>query len=149
MSQENVEIVRRVIGTMSQDVAAADARAASVERLATEVEFVEDPRFPEAGTYHGRVDVLRYFADFVSQFESFVLDVEDLVASGPEDVLVCLHIHGRGKGSGAAFDARAGWIFTVRAGEVVRIRAYLDRADAIGALGRVGRPGFEPGTDGL
>ena len=135
MSQENVEIVRRAIGPLSQDVADDDARAASVQRLAPTVEFEEDARFPEARTYRGRDEVLRYFTEFVSQFEQFVLAVEDLVDSGADDVLVCLHIHGRGKGSSAEFDVRAGWIFTVREGEVVRIRAYLDRAEALEAVG--------------
>jgi ketosteroid isomerase-like protein len=138
MSQENVEIVRRAIGWMSQDVADDDARAASVERLAPEAEFVEDPRFPEARTYRGRADVLRYYTDFVSQFEHFVFTVEDIVDSASDDVVVCLHIHGRGKGSSAEFEARAGWIFTVSEGEVVRIRAYLDRAEALAVVEAAG-----------
>ncbi len=135
MSQENVEIVRRAIGAMSQDAAAPEVRTASVQRLAPDVEFEEDPRFPEARTYRGRAEVLSYFTDFVSQFEHFVLDVEDLVRAGADRVLCSLHIHGRGKGSSAEFDVRAGWVFTVREGEVVRIRAYLDRAEALEAVG--------------
>ncbi len=135
MSQENVEIVRRAIGAMSQDVAEADARTAAIQRLAPNVEFEEDPRFPEARTYRGRGEVLSYFTDFVSQFEHYVLDVEDLIAAGKDDVLCCLHIHGRGRGSSAEFDVRPGWVFTVRDGEVVRIKAYLDRADALEAVG--------------
>jgi ketosteroid isomerase-like protein len=135
MSQENVEIVRRAIGAMTQDAADDEARAASVQRLAAGIEFEEDPRFPEARTYRGRVEVLSYFNDFVSQFKHYVFDVEDLLASGTDDVLCYLHIHGRGKGSSAEFDVRAGWIFTVREGEVVRIRAYLDRREALEAVG--------------
>jgi ketosteroid isomerase-like protein len=135
MSQENVEIVRRAIGAMTQDAADDEARAASVQRLAAGIEFEEDPRFPEARTYRGRVEVLSYFNDFVSQFKHYVFDVEDLLASGTDDVLCYLHTHGRGKGSSAEFDVRAGWIFTVREGEVVRIRAYLDRREALEAVG--------------
>ena len=135
MSQENVEIVRLAIGSMSQDATDDDARKASVQRLAPEIEFEEDPRFPEARAYQGRAEVLDYFTEFVSQFEPFVVTVEDLVACGAHDVLCCLHIHGRGKGSSAEFDVRAGWIFTVREGHVVRIRAYLDRAEAFAAAG--------------
>jgi hypothetical protein len=47
MSQENVEVVRRAIGAMSFDAADDDRREAYVERLASDVEFEEDPRFPE------------------------------------------------------------------------------------------------------
>ena len=120
---------------MSEDAAEDDVRTASVQGLAAGVEFEEDPRFPEARTYRGRDEVLRYFTDFVSQFEHFEIDVEDLVACGANDVLCCLHIHGRGKGSSAEFDVRAGWVYTGSRGEVVRIRAYLDRAEALEAVG--------------
>jgi ketosteroid isomerase-like protein len=135
MSKETVEVVRRALGPLSEDAADADVRTASVQGLAAEVEFEEDPRFPEARTYRGRDDVLRYFTDFVSQFESFKITVDDLVACTADDVLACLHIHGRGKGSSAEFDVSAGWVYTVREGEVVRIKAYLDRAEALEAMG--------------
>jgi ketosteroid isomerase-like protein len=135
MSQQNVEVVRRAIGTMSFDAAEDDRRAAYVERLASNVEFEEDPRFPEAGTYRGRDEVLRYFEQFVSQFEHYRFTVEDLIDAGEDNVLVCLRIEGRGKGSSAEFDVRAGWVFTVRNGQVVRIGAYYERAAAFEAVG--------------
>jgi ketosteroid isomerase-like protein len=135
MSEENVEVVRRAIGTMSFEAAEDDGRAAYVERLASDVEFVEDPRFPEAGTYRGRGEVLGYFEEFVSQFEHYLFTVENLIDAGEDRVLVCLHIEGRGKGSSAAFDVRAGWVFTVRDGQVVRIRAYYERSAAFEAVG--------------
>ena len=118
---------------MSQDAAEHEARTASVQRLAPDVEFEEDPRFPEARTYRGRVEVLRYFTDFVSQFEHFVLDVEDLWP-GRTTSLPSAHPRSR-QGSSAEFDVRPGWVFTVRDGEVVRIKAYLDRAEALEAVG--------------
>src|SRR5215217_7889946 len=106
MSQENVEVVRRAIGAMSLDGTKADARAASVQRLARDV-----------------------------QFEHYQFNVEELVDAGEGDVLVCLRIRGRGEGSSAEFDIRPGWIFTVRSSEVVRIRAYYERAEALEAVG--------------
>jgi ketosteroid isomerase-like protein len=135
MSQENVEVVRRAIGAMSFDAAEDDKREASVERLASDVEFVEDPRFPEARTYRGRDDVLGYFEQFVEQFESYRFTVEELLDAGEDDVLACLRIEGRGKGSSAEFDVRGGWVFTVGEGEVIRIRAYYERAAAFEAAG--------------
>src|SRR5215217_8086662 len=101
MSEENMEVVRRAIGAMSLDGTKADARAASVQRLARDVEFEEDPRFPEARTYRGRSEVLHYFSQFVSQFEHYQFNVEELVDAGEGDVLVCLRIRGRGEGSSA------------------------------------------------
>jgi len=136
MSQENREVVRRAIGAMSFHAAAeGHTRTALVERLASEVEFEEDSRFPEARIYRGRSEVLRYFSEFVSQFEHYVFNLEELVDAGGDDVLACLRIHGQGKGSRAEFDVRPGWIFTVRGSEIVRIRAYYERAEALEAVG--------------
>ncbi len=52
----------------------------------------------------------------------------------PAEILL-FHIHGRGKGSGAVFEARPGWVQTIRDGKVVRIEAYLDRGEALAAVG--------------
>lgn len=133
MSQQNIEIVRRAVGVLSFDAADEAARVASVERLDPEVEFEEDRHFPEARTYRGREEVLNYFTQFVSQFERFVFSVEDLVDGGGDNVLVCLRISGVGKGSYAEFEIQPGWMFTVRDGRVVRIRAYLERSEALEA----------------
>jgi ketosteroid isomerase-like protein len=135
MSQENVEVVRQVIGTESLDAAKAGGADAFIERLDSDIEFEEDPSFPEAGTFRGRDIYLRYARDFIAQFEQLVFSVEELIDAGPDKVLVCLHLTGRGKESGAAFDFRPAWLYTVRDGRVVKIRAYLDRGEALGAAG--------------
>src|SRR5688500_1696240 len=100
MSQANVEIVRRVLGAMSLDASQASTIENFVERLAPDIEFEEDQRFPEAGTYRGRSELLRYFSQFAAQFEQFGLVVEELVDAGDDTVLVCLRARGRGKDSG-------------------------------------------------
>jgi hypothetical protein len=48
MSQENVEIVWAAIDGRRVDVTEPDVPEAFVERLDPEVEFEEDPSFPEA-----------------------------------------------------------------------------------------------------
>src|SRR5687767_7153799 len=114
MSQENVEIVRRVLGAMSVDATDHGTVDAFVDRLVPDIEFEEDPRFPEAGTYRGRSEVRRYFRQFSAEFDRFHFTVEDVVEAGEDAVLVCLRIRGRGKDSGAEFDLRSGWVYTVR-----------------------------------
>jgi ketosteroid isomerase-like protein len=135
MSRENVEVVRQVLRGLSRDAAQEGMVEAYVERLSPDLEFVEDPRFPEGGTYRGREEYLRYARDFVAQFEQFTFTFEDLRAIPDGRVLVCLRLRGRGKGSQAEFDIRAGWVYTVRNGAVVHIRAYMDRAEALEAVG--------------
>ena len=135
MSRENVEVVRQVLSGLSRDAAQERTVESFVERLSPDLEFVEDPRFPEGRTYHGREEYLRYARDFVAQFEQFTLTVEDLRPIPDGRVLVSLRLRGRGKGSKAEFEARSGWVYTVRDGVVTHIRAYMDRADALEAVG--------------
>ena len=137
MSRENVEVVRELLGGETSFEIAGDTSFAQefVDRLAPDVEYREDPRFPEAGTYRGRDEVRRYWLQFVAQFDRYVLTVEDIIDAADDAVLVCLHLEGRGTGGGAEFEARAGWVYTVRDGQVVRITAYLDRAEAFEAVG--------------
>ena len=135
MSEENVEVVWGVIDGRRFDVTEPDVPEAFVDRLDPEVEFEEDPSFPEAGVYRGRSEVLRYFKNFIAEFEQFVFEVEDVKVAGEDGVLLCLRETGRGKGSGAEFDFQSAWLFTVRDGRVVRIRAYLDQAEALEAAG--------------
>jgi ketosteroid isomerase-like protein len=135
MSQENVEVVWGVIDGPRVDVTEPDVPEAFVERLDPEIEFEEDPSFPEAGVYRGRSEVLRYFKNFVAEFERFVFEVEDVKVVGQDGVLFCFRQTGQGKGSGAEFDFQSAWLFTVRDDQVVRIRSYLDKAKALEAVG--------------
>ena len=136
MSRENVEVVLGVFEGVTRVEVAEDTSVADelVDRLPPEVEYREDPRFPEAGTYRGQDEVRRYFKQFVTQFDRYVITVEDVIDAG-DDVLVCLHLNGRGKSGGPEFDVHAGWVFTVLEDRVVRITAYFDRKDAFEAVG--------------
>lgn len=120
---------------MSQDATDAGIRRTLVDRLPSDVVFEEDPRFPEAGTYRGRADVLRYFSQFMAQFEEYRMTLEDLLGGDGDEVVACLRIQGRGKGSSAAFDIRPAWVFTVQRGQVVRIRGFYDRGEGLEAAG--------------
>ena len=135
MSQDDVDVVRDLVEGESLDAARDETLTGFVGALAPDIEYVEDPRFPEAGTYRGRAELLDYFRQFSGQFEQFLFEIEDVLDAGSGTVLVTLQLQGRGGGSGAAFEARAGWVFFVEEGQVVRIRAYLDRADALEAVG--------------
>lgn len=144
MSQENVEIVRRLFegaGTNADreglvvDALNEDSVSTVLAALHPAVEFHEDARFPEAGIYRG-VDACReYLRRFVESFDEFVWQAEDIIDLDEDRVLVPLCVITRGKGSGAAVEIAAGWIFTMRDGLVLKVEAFLDRADARGAAG--------------
>ncbi len=142
MLSTNVEIARRFFeeaGTHADReglvVDALDDESVSTVLAAWHpaVEFHEDARFPEAGIYRGVDAVREYLRQFVENFDEFVFEAEDIVGLDEDRVLVSLRVITRGKGSGAAVEIAAGWIFTIRDGLVLKVEAFLDRAEAFDA----------------
>jgi ketosteroid isomerase-like protein len=137
MSEENVEVLRRYLGTR---IDALDEQALDrvMQVFHPAVEFREDPKFPEAGVYRGHDALRAYARQFSGEFDAFSWEAEDILDAGDDQVLVLLRVRGRGKGSGADVDIRGGWLFTLTEAteaRVVRVDAYLDRRDALEAAG--------------
>jgi len=144
MSEKNVEIARRTFEEASRyasreglvvDALNEDSVSTTLAAWHPAAEFHEDPRFPEAGIYRG-VDAVRgYLRNFTENFDEFVFQAEDIIGVDEDRVLVPLRVITRGKGSGAAVEIAAGWIFTMRDGLVIKVEAFLDRAEALEAAG--------------
>ena len=132
MSQENVEITRR----MAEAFNAGDLDAAR-QYYHPQIEWHEDPSFPESGVYRGIDEVIAYNRQFVSEFEALRYEGEELAAAG-EHVVANMRITGTGKSSGAEFELSAWWAFTIRDGQVVQVYAYLDKDAALAAVGLAG-----------
>jgi ketosteroid isomerase-like protein len=129
MSRENVEITRRFVEDFNRS--GVDAL---VDFYDPEIEYREDPKFPQAEVYRGRDAVVGQAREFYASFSEYRIEIEDLFGADDKVVGVC-HEIGRGKASGAPVDRRVGWIFTYRAGKLLRMEIYLDPADAIEAAG--------------
>ncbi len=142
MSEDPAEIVRRAFEQASRvrdpsgrrlDLLDPKTLEVVFDFLDPEIEVREDPRFPEAGIFTGKVAVRRYFDQFTESFDEFSFETEDFIDLGDDRVLMLFRLRSRGKGSGARVEARPGWIYTIRDGKAVRIEAYLDRAEALAA----------------
>jgi ketosteroid isomerase-like protein len=129
VSRENVEVARQAI---------EDYNGAGVEAihdfLHPEVEFTEDARFPEAGVYRGRDAVEAYFKEFREEMAGHSLEIEEMLDAGDEVVAV-VRERARGTSSDVEIEWRAAFVWTMRNGRAVRGRAYLDRAEALEAVG--------------
>ena len=134
MSQENVEALRSDFGAGvdAQDGLALDR---AIETFHPDIEFREDPSFPEAGIYRGREAVRAYAEQFSAEFDAFSWQPEDFLDAGDDQVLVLMRVRGRGKSSGIEIDLRGGWLYTLKDGVAVRVDAYLDREEALAAAG--------------
>src|SRR5947209_2958671 len=127
MPQENVEIVRRHFeATNRRDFATAmHAYAKDV------VLVVGDAVVPtNAGTFTGREAVGDWFGDWFRSFDQdYRFEVEDIRSLGDYVLVVARH-HGHGRASGVALDWSVVNVYTVRAGRIVRVELFSDRAEA-------------------
>jgi ketosteroid isomerase-like protein len=131
MSRENVD-------TMRQRLAAFDRR----DRLAwlaltdEDCEVVADALWPDADIVRGREDAWEFYVNVVDAFERrpYADDV-DLVYAGPDKVLSHHQFDMRGRASGAEVEFDFWVVATFRDGRAVRDQWFLDRTEALEAVG--------------
>lgn len=128
MSRENIELVRSLGEVFSRG--SLDALRPFID---ADIEWHEDPSFPEAGVYCGIEAFEEYAGGFIAEFSEIHYEPGEILDAG-EDLVVNMRVRGRGKASGAEFELSAWWGITIRDQKVVRCFAYLDRNRALEAL---------------
>ena len=130
MSQENVEVIRRMYERWLQDDASV------FEAFDAEIELHPDPAADWVGVnevYRGHDGLRSYMAHVYDAFEDYRPEVEELLDLGDQVITLAIE-HGRGRGSGAAVEARkTAHVWTMRAGKAIRLDLYLDREEALKA----------------
>jgi ketosteroid isomerase-like protein len=149
MSEENVEIVRRVYPGSSVDIAQLFADEDAMARFETPLLPLIHPSFEVSldSGYAGLsdatsernlrgIDAFReMWRDWLSAWESFRLDVEDLLPLVDSRVLALVDMHARPKSGGIEMSLRGAAIWTLIDGQVSRIQLFLDRDEALEAAG--------------
>jgi ketosteroid isomerase-like protein len=129
MSEENVEIVRRVFDAFNRrDI------AAFLELLDPDVEWVPILAVLEGRVYRGHGDIRRWIDDLATDWEFFEVCYEDLRDLG-DRVLVSGHWRARGRASGVELENPGTYLYEIKNGRVVSMRTFTDRAEALGAAG--------------
>ncbi len=123
MSEENVEVVRRIYEAWLEGSSAR-------ELIDDDVEYVNPADAVEGGTRHGR----GAFAGIRDAYDDVRVEPERLIDGG-DDVVVIARITGKGKGSGVDIDWRQGYIWTLRDGRAVRFRWFTKPEQALEAAG--------------
>jgi len=131
MSQENVEVVRRMVQAFADE-----GLDAYVELWDPDIDWrAAEGAIDDVGEMHGPVAVRRYIQDWIDTFDDFGVVVEELRDVGDDRVLAIQRLKGRAKLSGTETNLRFAVVCTVRDGKVVRGREYLRVEDALEAVG--------------
>ena len=98
-----------------------------------DVEWHDPPETPDASVLRGREAVRRRLEDLLEAAEEFRVEPEEIIDAGNEVVLVW-RLTGRWRG-GVPLELLLCLVCAVRGGQIVRLRNFLDRAQALEAAG--------------
>jgi ketosteroid isomerase-like protein len=129
MSQENVEIVRRLFGDLSR----GDLTAAA-GHLSAEVEWDTNARGADGSIAHGRGAVISGIREWLEVWEDPSFDVVDVRDAG-DRVAAHARQSARGRGSGFQGDVNAFATYTFADGKIAAYREYPTWSDAVKAVG--------------
>ena len=129
MSQENVEIVRRVYAEWEK------GNFSTAEAFDPRVRVVwVDPMLAQRAETIGLRETTRNMREFLDVYEHLTARAERIVDAG-DVVVAVVSWHGSGKASGVEFAVRHGSVWTISDGKVTRIENYRDPAEALEAAG--------------
>ena len=129
MSQENVEIVRRIF-----DAWGSGDWSIGNEYLDQHAVYVVSSDFPAFGCYFGLDAIRAYWRDFLEQWERLTLEAKRIEAVG-DTVLAHVVQHAKGRVSGVEGDLPYFMLFTFRGKKIVRTEAVIHHAEALEAVG--------------
>ena len=132
MSQENVEIVRRVY-----DAAARRDGDAVLALYDPEIEWDwtrVSGLFGQGGLYRGHERLRQWFREWSEGLDSIKYEAVDLIAAG-DRVISESDMRGRGRASGVEVGDTLYAVWTIREGKVVRVVWFPTRAEALEAAG--------------
>ena len=127
MSQENVEVVRRAI-VYEYDGVGGRAEAEAIFDPQVVLNPIDEAA--SSGFAAMRSDMERW----ASAFDELKVTIEELIDAG-DQVVVVAHHKGRGHASGVEVDTRFYEVYSVREGKVSRVDEYIDRTEALEAVG--------------
>ena len=84
--------------------------------------------------YHGLAGVVEEAQRWEAMWSDYRFEMEDLLDAGDKVVLL-YHQSGRSKTSGVVLEERAGWVYTLSEGKIVRVEMFQDRPLAFRAAG--------------
>ena len=131
MSQENVEIVRRIVSEFSETLQPVSGL--------TSPDFIWNTGSwtPWTGPseYRGIDGFMQFFGEWIAAYDDWAQEVEEIVDAGDKQVLVITRQRGRLRDSDSWVDLEAGFVYTIDDGLLVRGDVYGSRAEAFKAVG--------------
>ena|ERR1700676_1273617 len=134
MSQDNVEIVRRVMRRFNEKD--LDAARGDIDPDA-ELDYSNSDA-PDSAVYHGYAGWRAFAQGRWEPWSERHFDVTELIDAAPDTVVVVGRMRGRGRASGVGVEAHSATVWTFREGKVTRIKFHRTSDEALKAVGLAG-----------
>jgi ketosteroid isomerase-like protein len=133
MSQENVEIVRRVVEVWNR----SGWKGCDEEGLLDpDIEYHDDRRWPEARLAQGVPALIERFEEILEVLgQDAQVEVERLFDAGEDQVVMIFRFRGEARASGIHHDYRWGYLIRIHDGRCAFMQAYLEPREALEAAG--------------
>jgi ketosteroid isomerase-like protein len=135
MSQENVEIMRRVFEEFQAGMERGDLGDRFEETVADDSEFITAVPLEGRSVWRGREGFAEFMRAWTENFEDWSIRLERLIDAGDDRVVGLTHQSATGKASGAPVELNLGTVAELKDGRVVRMRNYLTYGEALEAAG--------------
>ena len=137
MSEENVEIVRRVWNEFQAGLERGDPGAFfDLDVVPDDYEFVlaEQP-LDVKPDWTGREEFVEFVRIWTEGFEDYSIQLVRLIDAGSNRVVAVVRQRGTGAGSGATVEFRIGQVFELEGGRLIRCTSYNSDTEALEAAG--------------
>jgi ketosteroid isomerase-like protein len=131
MSQEDAATIRRAYETWNES-----GPAAVIEQFwAEDGVYREGPGWPDAGVFEGRDAALERMESLVELVGPIEVSLDDLVDVGDGRLVACVRTVGQDAVGDSPYTQSFAVVHRLRDGLIVEADYYLDRADALEAVG--------------
>ena len=128
MSEENVEVVRRLYGLWPDRVSAAK------EVLHPDVAIDVGQNVLTPALYHGFDGFQRFLERVEEVWENLQVEPEELIDAG-DNVVAAVRMSGKRRGSKMKAETRAFTVWTFHEGKVLRYTSYRTKRQALESVG--------------
>lgn len=132
MSQENAEVVRSLYEAFSGLAAGGDVTSYVVAHYDPDCEYQPVEELEVVG---GHEALVRWNERWFAAWDEFQANVDELIEVTDGVLFAALTVRGRGAASGTQVTQRIFHLCELRNGKVFRIREYLEREQALDAVG--------------
>jgi ketosteroid isomerase-like protein len=131
MSQENVGIARTAFEALNRG-----GFDEALEFVDPEVEFEPpDETLERPSSFKGHDALRERWRTLMEPFEGLRLEPVEFIDVDDERVITVFRIRVRGKASEVPVEAQPAYLLAIRNGKIIRMRAYLQREQALEAAG--------------